>query len=581
MTIKDELVQYANDCIIGIIPSGIKHIWACKRFLNDIEREKTKNVQKERFCYFWDEREAQKIVKWFAYLRHSKGTLSGQAIILTKWQKFCICQIYAWRDIDTGYKRFSYSFIEVGRKNAKSQMEAGIVLYEMATQSTKNQEIYECYCAGTKRDQSKIIFTECSNMLKGSPLRGKFKITRDRIVHIKTGSFLKALCKEDGKKGDGTNPAVLVLDEYHQHETTEFYELGMGSNTKESLLMIITTAGKNLTYPCYTEEYKYCSNLLNPNVDTTNEAYFTDICEIDKEDDPNDESCWIKANPIRMTYQDGIEKIRKAYKIAKEIPEKMTGFLTKMLNIWVQAQDNAYMDMERWKACEVKAIPWNLKSRPVYVGFDMSSKIDLTSVAFILPIQSEELDDAGRPIVKYVCFSHSFIPNREKLMERCARDKVPYDAWERQGFVTVTNTPIVDQGAVMRYVLDTCQKNGWEIECMCFDPANSSKIMMDLSDEGYVVEEVFQSHRSLNESTAGYREQVYCGNIVYLFNPLLNFAMANAVIRSNNGLIKIDKDATKQKIDPIDAMLCAFKLALYHVFVDYESVDSWLESDEW
>ena len=90
--------------------------------------------------------------------------------------------------------------------------------------------------------------------------------------------------------------------------------------------------------------------------------------------------------------------------------------------------------------------------------------------------------------------------------------------------------------------------------------------MLELSDQGYDVEEVFQSQKSLNESTQTFREQVYAGNIEYTHNPLLNYAMSNAVIRSSNGLIKIDKDASTKRIDPVDAILGAFKLALYHDF---------------
>jgi phage terminase large subunit-like protein len=95
----------------------------------------------------------------------------------------------------------------------KSQMQSGVLLYEMSVQATRNGEIYETYCAGTKREQSKIIFNECVNLLKGSILNTKFNCKQTEIIHIKTGSFLKPLSKEDGKKGDGTNPAVLVLDE--------------------------------------------------------------------------------------------------------------------------------------------------------------------------------------------------------------------------------------------------------------------------------------------------------------------------------------------------------------------------------
>ena len=106
--------------------------------------------------------------------------------------------------------------------------------------------------------------------------------------------------------------------------------------------------------------------------------------------------------------------------------------------------------------------------------------------------------------------------------------------------------------------------------------------MLDMSNEGYDVEEVYQSHKSLNESTQGFRECVYMQAVYYLYNPVLNFAMSNAVIRQNNGLIKIDKDATKKKIDPVDAILCGFKLALYHEFgnTQQEYLDRFLE-EEW
>ena len=589
MTIREELIDYAEKCISGEEVSGKKHKWACQRFLRDCQKEEAANVLAEEWPYYWDEAEAEKIVEWFSMLRHSKGDLARQPIVLTVWQKFNLCQLYGWREKATGYKRFKQSFTEVGRKNAKSQMQAGVALYEISVMATRNQENYEYYTAGTKRDQSKIILNEAKLMLNGSPLKPLFKITRDSVVHRKTGSFIKALSKEDGQNGDGTNPAGLILDEYHQHRTTEFYDLGLGSNTKEPLLMIITTAGMDLTYPCYVQEYQYCSRILDPNVDVENDEYQVDICEVDPEDYKDDlsrlenEELWKKANPIRMSYENGVKKIRQAWKIAKEIPEKMTAFLTKMLNIWVQAKENGYMDMAKWKACQVGVIPIDTHGMDVYVGFDMSAKIDLTSVAFVIPYKTGEYDQTGKEIVKYILFVHSFIPNREKLTERKAKDKVDYDAWERMGFLTVTDTPIVDQNMVMKYVLDTCQENDWNIECLCFDPANASKLMMDLSNEGYVVEEVFQSHKHLNEATQGFREQVYCGNIIYTYNPVLNFAMSNAVIRVSQGLIKIDKDATIKRIDPVDATLCAFKLAMYHDFDEIsleEEIDKFLESDD-
>lgn len=577
----EEIVDYAKDCIAHPETNCKKHRWACERLLRDVD----KLLNCSEFPYYWDDDKADQIIQWFAMLRHSKGVLAGKPIDLTLWQRFRLCQLYGWRRKEDGRRRFRKSFTEVGRKNAKSQEEAGVALFEISVTATENGEVAETYTAGTKRDQSKIVFNEAGLMLRGSPLRTRFKVNKTEIVHLKTGSFIRPLSKEDGKTGDGTNPALLILDEFHQHPTTEFYDLGIGSNTKEPLLMIITTAGRDLTYPCYVQEYKYCSDVLNPDTDAENDEYLIDICELDPEDyanleDVGDESKWIKANPIRMTYREGIEKIRGDYIVAKSMPEKMPGFLTKALNVWVQARENGYMDMAKWKACQTDLTLEDLKGMQGYFGFDMSAKIDLTSIAVVIPIRTSEFDSFGKEIIRYFVFSHSFIPTREKLMEHVLKDKAPFDAWEMQGFITVTDTPIVDQNAVMDYVERLCSTYKLDVQCLCFDPANASKIMMDLSNEGYDVEEVYQSHKSLNESTQGFREQVYAGNILAPYNPVLNFAMSNAVVRQNQGLIKIDKDATSKRIDPVDAVLCAFKLAMYHDFGDsfLEEIDEFLNS---
>lgn len=582
MNCLEEITEYAQGCVSGKIISCKKHRWSCQRFLND--RKRAENDPK--YPYTWNEQAAQNIVDWFSMLYHSKGDLAGEPIQLTPWQKFRLCQLYGWVREDTGLRRFRKSYTQIARKNAKSQEEAGVALYEASVTAVKNGEVCEVYTAGVKRDQSKIVFNEAALMLQRSPLRTKFRITKDAITHPVSGSYIKALSKEDGKSGDGTNPALLVIDEFHQHPTTEFYDLGLGGNTKEPLLMIITTAGVDLNCPCYAAEYQYCSRVLDPDTDIEDDEYLIDICELDPEDYENldnlkDEKLWEKANPIRMSYEGGRDKLRQAYKTASEVPEHMSAFLTKCMDVWIMAKEDGYMNMAKWKACQVDAIQIDTKGMPVYVGFDMSAKIDLTSVAFVIPFESEEKDPEGKPVVKYIVYSHSFVPSREKLIERKRKDKAPYDAWEREGFLTVTNTPIVDQGTVMRYVLNTCREKKWEIETLCFDPANASKLMMDLSDEGYEVEEVYQSHKSLNESTQGFREQVYSGNILYTYNPVLNFAMSNAVIRRSNGLIKIDKDATTKRIDPVDAVLCAYKLAMYHEFhsAAMEAIDKFLESD--
>ena len=129
------------------------------------------------------------------------------------------------------------------------------------------------------------------------------------------------------------------------------------------------------------------------------------------------------------------------------IPEKMIAFMTKCLNIWVQATENGYMDIAKWKACEVKKLPFEISNKDVFVGFDMSAKIDLTSVGFVIPVKDEN------GVTKYIVFSHSFVPNIEKLREREIVDRMPYLSWAKQGYITITNSQVVDQGVVVEHKL--------------------------------------------------------------------------------------------------------------------------------
>ena len=112
MTYKDEIVRYAKRCLSDEqindekdYISCKKHKWACQRFLDDLKKS-----NKKSYPYYFDEGEAEKIVRWFTYLRHSKGVLAGKPIMLNEWQKFYLCQIYGWRNKDTGLKRFKKSF---------------------------------------------------------------------------------------------------------------------------------------------------------------------------------------------------------------------------------------------------------------------------------------------------------------------------------------------------------------------------------------------------------------------------------------------------------------------------------------
>lgn len=583
MTRMEIIKDYAEKCVSGEIIACVKHKNACKRALRDFKRAETD----DNYPYYWDEAAAELIVSWFKNLRHSKGELAGQPINLTEWQQFHLCQLYGWKRKTDGRRRFKKMFIEVSRKNAKSQELAGITLFEISATSTKNNEVAEAYTAGVKRDQSKIVLNEAALMLKGSRLRPKFRVTKSRIEHIKTGSFIRPLSKDDGRNGsgDGSNPSCLVIDEYHAHMTSDFVDLSIGSNSKEPILCIISTAGTNFG-PCY-REYLYCSNILDPLVDIEDEEYLIDICEQDIEEvnDPRllqDEKLWIKSNPIRATYPEGRGNIRTTYEKALKVPEDMPMCLTKNFDIWVQAKAGAYMDMDKWKRCEVQQLPVDIRGLQCVIGVDMSAKIDLTSVCFVIPYQDEnEMDEEGNPVVKYILLQHSFIPNRDKLIERELTDKFPYAAAEMKGELSVTDSDIVNQKKIMLWALDKANELGLEIYGWACDSWNAAFFMTELSERKHTVFDVSQTYGGLSEATKAFRDEVYQKHIVYQPDSLLNFCMRNAVEKSHDGRIMIDKDKKTRRIDIIDAVINAFKIARYIKQDAYSRQKANAALDEW
>ena len=142
---------------------------------------------------------------------------------------------------------------------------------------------------------------------------------------------------------------------------------------------------------------------------------------------------------------------------------------------------------------------------------------------------------------------------------------MPFDTWLRQGYVSLPNTPIVDQKQVIDYCINTCKENGWNIKAFCVDPHNASLLITTLTDMGYDVYEIYQSKKHLNEPTVDLREQIYCKNIFIENNPCLTWQFNNAKLEiSADGLIKIDKSKQRERIDNVDSTICAHKLAMYY-----------------
>lgn len=556
MTLTDELIQYSNDCIADTRHVCQKHRWACERFLNDLKKSGTKD-----FPYIFDEEKALRFFEWAALHKHTKGVLAGEPIEFTPIQRFIFGNVYGWVHQDTGLRRFRKAYWQVARKNAKSQSLAVVGDYELMA---LGEPMSEVYIGATKSMQAKIIYNEVVAMLKRCPLlKGKWHESYGVIRHPKSDSILRALSKDDGKTGDGLNPQCGLIDEYHAHPTDEILEVintGMVAR-RQPLLFIITTAGTNFGGPCYRVEYPLVEKILDPSLDFDVADYFCMVNELDRDqegnliDDVKDEECWVKANPIAATYPEGLANIRSKLASALESPEKMESFLTKNMNLWVNQSAMSYMDMAKWKERgAITEIPVDTYGRSAYVGIDLSKRIDLTAAGIILPIDVDG-------IFRYVVRAHGFIPEDTVAVHE-KTDKVPYRAWAKAGYLTITPGDVVDYRFIEAWIHETTDDLGVNVKELCYDPYNATHFAQDFDAQGITTVEVRQGMRTLSEPTKAFREEAYRGNILHEPNPLLDWAISNAVTkRDHNENIILDKEKSTNRIDPIAAVINAFSRA--------------------
>lgn len=559
--IMDRVTQYAEDVVKGNIKTGLYAKLACQRHLNDLEKSNT-----DEFEYYFNVEKANKILDFAETLIIAEGE-EETPVVLEGFQIFILGSLNGWVNKINNHRRFRNSYVQLGRQNGKSFLN-GILATFYGNFSGYNYG--QIYCTATKMDQAKIVFREIMKFINADKdLQELFKIKEyESTIECKlTKSTIKALGK-DTKSIDGFRPLLGIVDEYHAHKDNQMYKLLEGGTRrmKECLISVITTAGFEINCPCY-ELYEYCCNLLIGLY--TNEKQFVYITQMDKDDDIWNYENWIKANPLVCKDKENLENLISVGKTAKDIGgNDLRDFLVKGLNNWMQLSDNQYILVDDWKKCATNKTLKDFRGYKCNIGLDLSSGGDLTSLALIFVF----MDGKDK---KYFIHSHSFIP-KMRVEEHIKTDRVPYDLWIKKGLLTVTETIggiKTDYKYILRYLNDTICKYDLKVEQIGYDPRNADTFLVDLEEIGDCVE-IYQSARSLNDATEDFRLEIKAGNIEYnKENELLTWSIINAKVVYNGEFIKIDKNKSHQRIDPIDAIIDAYKLAFKDTsLIDYNEL---------
>lgn len=557
----DRVTSYAWDVCMGKIPAGLTQRQACHRHLKDLEQQNT-----EEFPYYWDVEKAHELIEFAETLTIAEGD-EPQPLRCYGFQDFMFGSWNGWRN-QNGYRRFRTSYIQVGRQNGKS---LGNAVPTMFYGNFDGYNYPQIYCTATKELQARIVLKECFKFINADPelsgdeyQDGLFTIRDYKSViecNISHGE-IRALGR-DTKSIDGFRPYFASVDEYHLHKDNQMYKL-LADGTKklkQCLISVITTAGFDLNSPCFAL-YEYCKKILAGVV--KDETQFVFICELDADDDIWDEKNWIKANPLWT--EQTLDSLRAEAVKAKEMGgEDLRNFLTKSLNQWVQFSDRQYMNLEKWKNCGTNKTLEKFRGFSCYVGLDLSSGGDLTSLALVFPYMKEN-QSTKEKVKKYYVYSHSFIPIN-RVAEHIKKDLAPYDMWIRDKLLTATETLggiKTDYKYIIAHLKNLINKYDLKIEMICYDPHNASAFLADLEDLGYNSLLITQSARNLNDATEDFRLEVAAGNVEYdEKNELLTWSVINAkTVKNSFGEIKIDKEVETDRIDPVDAVIDAWKMAM-------------------
>ncbi len=548
--------KYIDQVSAGKIPTSRMIKLLVERHHKDLKKSKKKN-----YPFYFDNTEPEKVIKFSGYLKHVKGKWRGQYIHLEPFQIFIIYLLFGWKKKSDDTRRFQKVYFQIARKNAKTTLAVIIMLYLFYKESEG-----EFYSIATKRDQAKISYNIGKSMIEAEKSLSKITETKKYIIE-KGDCFFQAMSSED-KKSDGFNPYCVLVDEYHAHKTDEqlqVYQSGMGAR-EEPLILITTTTGFNKTSPCF-EEYERSKKVLEEIY--RDETLLPVIYELDKEDNWEDESNWIKANP-NLGVSISLEYLRNQYNEATQKVSKKVDFLTKNLNMWVDSKES-WIRSEVWDKCRKNFKLKPLEGRECFGALDLSSVNDLTGFTLCFPPEGTD---------KIFRFIHwCYIPE-ESLQAKEKYENIQYRKWIDEGYVTVTPYSFIDHSYLIKDIKAAAEI--YNIKELAFDRAYSGSVVSALINEGYDLVEFPQGLLQFSQPTKEWETEVLKSHFADP-NPVMAWCVSNAVIKPDtNNNYKPLKDSPHKKIDLLITSIMAFNRARNYKPPKRESVYNTLgkEKDE-
>ena len=496
----------------------------------------------------YDKDAADFAVSFIEQLCHTKGTWAGKKFELIDWQEQIIRDVFGTLKAN-GYRQFNTAYIEVPKKNGKSELAAAVALLLLCGDGEQRAEIYGC---AADRNQAKIVFDVAVDMVRYCPaLAKRVKITESqkKIEYIPTKSVYQVLSADVANK-HGFNTHGVIFDELHTQPNRKLYDVmvqGSGDARMQPLYFLITTAGNNTESICYEVHQKALDIIAGRKIDHT---FYPVIYGADMDADWTDPKVWKAANPS-LGETIGIDKVEAACDSAKQNPGEENAFRQLRLNQWVK-QSIRWMPMDKWDKCAFAVSEDELEGRVCYGGLDLSSTTDIT--AFVLVFPPEDEDD------RYIILPYFWIPE-ESMDLRVRRDHVPYDLWERQGFLQTTEGNVIHYGYIEKFIENLGER--FNIREIAFDRWGAVQMVQNLEGMDFTVVPMGQGFKDMSPPTKELMKLTLEEKLAHGGHPVLRWMMDNIFIRTDPaGNIKPDKEKSTEKIDGAVAAIMALDRAI-------------------
>ena len=500
--------------------------------------------------YYFDDHAAELAVRFFELLLvHCKGEWAGEPFVLEEWQKDEIIRpLFGWKRAD-GTRKYRIAYIEIPRKNGKSTLAAGIALCLLFMDDEPGAEGFG---AAADREQAAIVFDLASQMAgESQALAARCERFKRSIVVPATSSVYRVLSADVPTK-HGLNAHGVIFDELHAQPNRNLWDVLVTATgaRRQPLVVAITTAGYDRESICW-EQHEHARQILEGIIE--DDEYFAYIRSADEKDDWTDPKTWRKANPnLGVSVQESF--LAAECRRAQLTPAYQNTFRRLLLDQWTQ-QKVRWLPMEAWDACDGQAVPHDLETLECYGGLDLASTIDIASFVLDFPPDPEAPE-------LHIWLPFFWIPE-EHMIERARKDRVPYDAWVRDGLMKATPGNVIDYGLIVKDITELGKR--YNIREIAFDRWGAFQISQQLVGAGFTMVAFGQGFVSMSAPTKEVLRLTLDGKLAHGGHKVMRWMADNMEVSQDPaGNVKPDKKKSRERIDGVVAGIMALDRAVRH-----------------